>query len=189
MDLERFAVHEDELGLDYCLAFARGLTAAQVAGRLGGTEIAWVRGLAQLPAGSPFVAVAELPGGAVIVEAFRGRLLFEPANRPLSQGTSVAVVYESEHHDPAFLWVEDGEVRVSFNPDSPGYREGSEPDALLDDMVRLGFDVTDEGDENADFDEQATLRAFALAEHVTGLPLAPGMLRDLTYLSLSLPGR
>jgi hypothetical protein len=127
--------------------------------------------------------VADLPGGAVIVEVAGCRALFDDTNRPLSQGTSVAVVYETEHSDPAFLWVQDGDVRVSFDPGSAGWREGSDPDALLAELERLGFDVADE----PDYDEHAQLRALALAEYVTGLPIQVGMLRGLTYSVLSLP--
>jgi hypothetical protein len=67
----------------------------------------------------------------VIVEVAGCRALFEDTNGPLSQGTSAALVYETEHSDPAFLWAQDGEVRVSFDPGSAGWRAGSDPDALL----------------------------------------------------------
>ncbi|GAA4604312.1 hypothetical protein BJY16_004951 [Actinoplanes octamycinicus] len=186
MDLGRCDVREEELGLDHCLTFVRGLTAGEVASRLGAAETGRVRGLEQLPAGSPWLAVADLPGGAVIVEAIRGRLTFAEAYGPVSRGTSVAVVYESEHNDPAFLWVSDGEVRVSFDPGSAGWRTGREPDALLADMVELGFDLSGNGefDPDAEFDEDAEVRALALAERVTGLRLHAGMLRELTYLVL-----
>jgi hypothetical protein len=93
------------------------------------------------------------------------------------------VVYDSENNDPAFLWVEDGDVRVSFNPQAAGWREGSDPDVLLAELKRLEFDLAEE----PDYDEQAQLRVLALAERVTGLSIRAGMLRGLTYSALSLP--
>ncbi|GAA0464006.1 hypothetical protein Aca07nite_60360 [Actinoplanes capillaceus] len=107
----------------------RDLNAAQVTERLGGTEVARIIGLGRAeryryavdhPRG--FALVADLPGGAVIVEVVLCRALFKDTNGPLSRGTSVAVVRESENNDPAFLWVVDGEVRVSFSPDTAGWR-------------------------------------------------------------------
>jgi hypothetical protein len=45
MDLDRFDLREEELGLDYCLTFVRDLSASEVAQRLGGTEIVRITGL------------------------------------------------------------------------------------------------------------------------------------------------
>lgn len=185
-----FDLREEELGLEYCLSFVRERTAAQVVERLGGTEVAKITGLAReeryrdaTGQERGFALVADLPGGAMIVEVLGCRALFADTNGPLSQGTSVAVVRDAENSDPAFLWVQDGETRVSFNPDAAGWREGSDPDALLDELERLDFDLADE----PDYDEQAPLRALALAEHVTGLQIRAGMLRSLTYSAVSLP--
>lgn len=63
-----------------------------------------------------------------------------------------------------FCWIEDGDVRVTFEPLFPSHRRGSDPDALEDVMRQVGFDLSEEGDRDFTL---LTGASFALAEHLT----------------------
>ncbi|MEV4804052.1 DUF6461 domain-containing protein [Nonomuraea sp. NPDC049421] len=76
-----------------------------------------------------------------------------------------------------FHWVEDGEIRLSFDPLFPSFRHGSAPDELVETMRRAGFDLGDDIDRG--IHDKA---AFALAEHLTGVRLTPQLLEEATYL-------
>lgn len=45
--------------------------------------------------------------------------------------------------DDRFCWMEDGEPRVRFEPLFPYYRDGAEPDSLVEAMLQVGFDLRD----------------------------------------------
>ncbi|WP_433327779.1 DUF6461 domain-containing protein [Spirillospora sp. CA-294931] len=78
----------------------------------------------------------------------------------------------------SFLWVEDGDPRLSFEPLFAYQRDGSSPDALLEDMERIGF-VLDEDREDIG---PTTTAAFALAERLTGVRVTEAMISDATFL-------
>jgi Family of unknown function (DUF6461) len=77
-----------------------------------------------------------------------------------------------------FYWIEDGDVRLYFEPLDPAYREGSTPDALAEVMREVGFDLSEDG-ENVEHPMEA---AFALAEHLTGVRVTPEILEEATWL-------
>jgi hypothetical protein len=212
-DYAWFEVTAQGLSVESCLTFVKGLTAEEVTRRLGGAEVARITGLDRMeryreavtvPAeaygedgsfdfeastGREFAAVADLPGGALIVEQYGFLGTVPEVSKPLSRGASVAVVYTSENNDPSFTWAEDGDVRVTFDPYHAAWREGSRPDALLDVMQRLGFNFStaEVDDPGWVFDDKAPGRAFALAEHVTGIRLTEEVLTEPTYLAVSVP--
>jgi len=140
--------------------------------------------------GRDFAAVADVAGGALMVEQYGILGITEEVTAPLSRGTSVAVVYSNDHDDPSFRWIYDGDLRLAFDPFHAARREGSDPDALLDNMRRLGFNFSpadDPDDPNWVFDDLAPGRAFALAEHVTDVRFTEDTLTEPTFLALSVP--
>lgn len=196
-----------DLGSDVppCLTFVKDRPAGEVVRRLNGAEVARMNGLDRferywnavtVPAeaflddgsvdatahtGREFVAVGDVPGGAVLVE--QGTIgITDDVLRQLSTGTSVAVVFSSMTEESRFAWAQDGDLRVAFDPFNAGWREGSTPDALIPAMEQFGFSFSDE-----DLDDLAMERAFALAHHVTGIRLTNDALTQSTYLAVSVP--
>jgi hypothetical protein len=212
-DYAWFEVTELGLAVASCLTFVKDVPAAEVARRLGGTEIARMDGLARFEryrgavtvppqadgedeacdysasTGREFAAVCDLTGGAFMLETYSFLGVTDDVLRRLSAGTSVAVVYSTEHNDSRFVWAEDGDIRVAFDPFHAGWREGSTPDALILDLAELGFHLSDEdpGDPRWVFDDKAAQRALALAHRLTGVHLTEDTLKRPTYLALSVP--
>ncbi|MEU8820270.1 DUF6461 domain-containing protein [Actinoplanes sp. NPDC048796] len=173
-----FEITGPGLSVGSCLTFVRGRTSDEVAHALGGSVIGRIVGLDDLDEHNFSVAVTELTGGALIVEQYSQLGTDEEILETLSQGTDVATVYHSEHNDELFIWAKDGDVRVSFDFRNASWREGSEPDALLDVLRAMGFNLGPDDPDDPDyvFDEQASGRAFDLAEHVTGVRLTEAVL-------------
>ncbi|MEO3874031.1 DUF6461 domain-containing protein [Nonomuraea sp. B12E4] len=96
---------------------------------------------------------------------------------PLSAGTRLVSHSRNVNAVGYFHWVEDGEIRLSFDPLFPSFRRGSAPDELSAMMQRVGFDLGDDIDRS--IHDKA---AFALAEHLTGVKLTPQLLEESTYL-------
>ncbi|NUR96356.1 MAG: hypothetical protein HOV67_13985 [Kribbellaceae bacterium] len=80
--------------------------------------------------------------------------------------------------------MEDGQLRVRFEPLFPYHRDGSDPDSLVDVMRRVGFDLRD--DEDRDY-ENHTEATFALAEHLTGVKLTREALESADYICAKAP--
>jgi len=100
----------------------------------------------------------------------------EEAAVPLSIGTTLVSHYRNFNAGGSFLWVEDGDVRVRFDPLDPAWREGSSPDALVTVMRQVGFELgEDKGTENP------AEASFALAEYLTGVRVTAGLLEDSAY--------
>ncbi|WP_143235237.1 DUF6461 domain-containing protein [Paractinoplanes atraurantiacus] len=113
------------------------------------------------------MAVTQLTGGALIVEQYSQLGTDEEILETLSQGTDVATVYHSENNDELFIWSKDGEIRASFDFRHASWREGSDPDYVLD--------------------EEASGRAFDLAEHVTGIRLTEAVLTTSNFSIVRVP--
>ncbi|MET8862014.1 DUF6461 domain-containing protein [Nonomuraea sp. NPDC004580] len=96
---------------------------------------------------------------------------------PLSAGTRLVSHSRNVNAVGCFHWVEDGEIRLSFDPLFPSLRHGSAPDELVETMRQVGFDLGDDIDRG--IHDKA---AFALAEHLTGVKLTPQSLEGSTYL-------
>ncbi|MFJ3667211.1 DUF6461 domain-containing protein [Streptomyces sp. NPDC090106] len=99
----------------------------------------------------------------------------------LSQGGRV-VTHSTNGGKPIHLfhWIEDGELRTTF--EGSWSRNGSTPDELVPLLREVGFPLTSEGeyDENApDVDEKAAV--LALAERLTGIRVTESFLRDAVY--------
>jgi hypothetical protein len=84
--------------------------------------------------------------------------------------------YDSANGVNHFFWVEDGTVKLHFEPLFPARRNGTDPDGLVDVMHDIGFEF----DGDADFD-LCTEASFALAEHLTHVRLTPELLEFATF--------
>ncbi|MFD0852608.1 DUF6461 domain-containing protein, partial [Actinomadura adrarensis] len=119
------------------------------------------------------VAVTEAGGDwALAVEANGYLGVTEDAIVPLSAGTRLVSHFCNVNALDRFCWVEDGEIRTTFEPLFPSHREGTAPDELLKPMRAAGFNLEGSNAENAPFS------AFALAEHLTGVRVTAKLLRE-----------
>jgi hypothetical protein len=181
----------------YCLTLARGLAPAEFLARLGARPEAPRTGITalyvpsfdvwadneQIAAGQPFslfIGVTAVPGDggdwALGVE-INGYLGVTPhAIVPLSAGTRLVSHYRNVNAGDRFYWVEDGDIRLCFEPLEPAYREGRTPDALVDIMQEVGFDLQ----RDAELDHPAEA-AFALAERLTGVRVTMDLLGESIY--------
>jgi hypothetical protein len=186
----------DGLAQAYCLTLARGLTPAQFLERLGARIAAPSRSGAELSLPS-FETWDTYQGHALFIRAtavsgadaawalgleVNGFLGVTPAAIvPLSAGSTVVSHHLDVEAADDFYWVEDGDIRLYFQPGSPAWREGSTPDALTDEMRLAGFDLREDADYEADHDV-STAAAFALAEQLSGVRLTPALLNESVYL-------
>ncbi|HWD78252.1 MAG TPA: DUF6461 domain-containing protein [Kribbella sp.] len=183
----------------YCLTLVRGLDATEALRRIEGEPGQLVSGL---PAFVDFaqrnfpwsgasdqrfcVGATELQGWTLLLESNGFLGVTTEVIQPLSDGTRVVSHYRNVDAEDRFCWMEDGELRVRFEPLFPYHRDGSEPDSLVDVMLQVGFDLRD--DEDRDY-ENHTEAAFALAEHLTGVKLTRETLESADYLCAKAPLR
>jgi hypothetical protein len=184
-----FEITGPGLSVESCLTFVKDRTGAEVARALGGAVIGRITGLDDLSEQTFSVAVTQLTGGALIVEQYSQLGTAEEILETLSRGTDVATVYHSESNDELFIWTKDGEIRVSFDFRNASWREGSGPDALLDVLRSMGFNLGPDDPDDPDyvFDEKASGRAFDLAEHVTGIRLTEAVLTTSNFSVVRVP--
>ncbi|MFG1959835.1 DUF6461 domain-containing protein [Nonomuraea sp. NPDC049028] len=183
----------------YCLTLIRGLRPQDVVARLD----ARTEGFPLMSFGDLDSAAYSGPGrygawdgrffGAVAVEDWC--LIVEPGGtmgvtqeiiKPLSAGTRLVSHSRNVNAVSYFYWVEDGEIRLSFEPDIPGYRYGGDPDGLVGVMRQVGFDLEDgvqaPGGAVAEGIAAGTGAVFALAEYLTEIKLTAQLLEESTYL-------
>lgn len=165
------------LGEIFCLTFIRGIDPAEALRRLGAlpdtvAPRTWsdIGALHNFDAGYPEMASA-LPLGTwtVVFEpnGFNGSHL----TTTLSRGTEAVSVLRHDYASPAFTYAVNGELITHFDPTSPDYRYGTDPDRLLTQMHEAGF-TTEDGD---------TTRSLRLTEQLTGvLPTYEALTGPLT---------
>jgi hypothetical protein len=174
----------------YCLTLARGLAPGEFLSRIGarpGPARTGVDGLFaawsyrdRFPDAGLMIGVTVVPGRdadwalGVEVNGFLG--VTPEVLVPLSAGTRAVSHYASEGVS-WFYWAENGGIRLRFQPADAGSREGTGPDALVDTMQEVGFDLSEDG-ANLDHSDAA---AFALAERLTGVRVTPDLLEQATY--------
>jgi hypothetical protein len=175
----------------YCLTLACGLTPAGFLARIGARAEATRIGLDALREPSDevwdehlgqslFIGVTTVPGDrgtwalGVEINGYLG--VTEEVIVSASQGTRIVSHFRNIERVDRFYWVEDGDIRLYFQPLEAAYREGSTPDAVVGIMREVGFDLREDGDI-----EQHTAAAFALAEHLTGVRVTPELLEESTY--------
>ncbi|KAB8195690.1 hypothetical protein FH608_009220 [Nonomuraea phyllanthi] len=137
-----------------------------------------------------FLGAAALADWCLVVEPGGAMGVNQDLIRPLSQGTRL--VSHSNNNANAtgyFYWLEDGEIRLGFEPLFPTMRFGSDPDGSVMAMRRAGFDLGD-GDRFGTAASEAARAgtAFALAEHLTGVKLTAHLLETSVYLCAVAPG-
>lgn len=179
------------LAESYCLTLARGLTPTEFLTRIGaqpeqvrtGVEVLFEPSMDlwgqsdgdRLLMG---VTTAQSADGewALGVE-FNGFLgVTEELIVPLSAGTRLVSHYRNVEALGHFYWLEAEDIRLDFEPLFASDRAGSTPDALVDVMCEVGFDLSDDGG-----NMQPTEAAFALAEYLTGVRVTPELLEQATY--------
>lgn len=183
------------MSLGYCLTFIRELTPDEVLDRWGVRQREHIQGalpIAERAAetwdsvGSRelFVAVTPADGWSVMFEwnGFAGVTQWIMA--PVSAGTSTVSHYLNALGVSHFMWLEDGEVVLSFEPLFPFRRLGSRADDLGPEMVEAGFDLR-EGPERT-FDNP-TGTAFALAERITNVRVTPSFLEGAIFVGARIP--
>jgi hypothetical protein len=65
----------------------------------------------------------------------------EAAVVPLSFGTRLVSHFRNVNAVDHFYWIENGDIRLDFEPLFPADRFGSDPDGLVDVMRQVGFDL------------------------------------------------
>ncbi|GGL06706.1 hypothetical protein Sme01_66980 [Sphaerisporangium melleum] len=183
--------HGWELGDVWCLTFVRGIEEAEALRRFGAHEES-IRPLSyrELTDEGLFphtVLAGRLDGWAAIIERNGSEAMQVDVLRALSAQTELVIVLRHDHANDLFAYAVDGEVLTSFDPRKPGWRDGSDPDRLLDAMREVGFDPThvpgnhllhDESDENeeSNIDRPAVDGALMLAARLTGVVLSQSVL-------------
>jgi hypothetical protein len=175
----------------YCLTLARGLTADEFLARIGAQPELTRTGVEGLFEPSMdlwreydgdqlligVTTVSGDDGDWALGMEFNSYLgVTEELITPLSAGTGLVSHSRNIEALSHFYWIEDGDIRLSFEPLFASDREGSTPDALTDVMRRVGFDVSEQGR-----NEHYTEAAFALGEHLTGVRVTPELLEGATY--------
>jgi Family of unknown function (DUF6461) len=167
----------------YCITLVSGLPPEEVLRRFGATEQAPIAGVADLVAAAfaawdrsdgfqLFLAATAVGDWTLMVEPNGFLGITESAVVPLSRGRRVVSHFRNVNAVDHFYWIEDGTVRLTFEPLFAHRRDGSDPDALVDVMEQVGFDVRSGGPDGH------TAAAFALAEYLTGVRLTPQLLES-----------
>ncbi|MEU2611360.1 DUF6461 domain-containing protein [Micromonospora sp. NPDC007271] len=183
----------------YCLTLVNGLTPSGLLDRLGAREECRVTGAEELlePAhqaweehqgDGSFVGATAVGDWTLAVEpnGYLGTL--DEAIVPLSKGTRLVSHFRNVNAVDHFFWLDDGELRLHFEPLFPTARDGSDPDSLVEVMRQVGFDLREEDDASYELHTEA---AFALAEYLTAVRLTPEFLETATYVCgiAPVPGR
>jgi hypothetical protein len=198
-DYTWFSQRYPGLAQAFCFTLVRGLTPTELLHRLGAREQIRLTGVDELVepaygawdahAGDQlFLGVTAAGGWALAVEPNGYLGITEAAVVPLSVGTRLVSHFRNVNAVDHFYWIENGDIRLDFEPLFPADRFGSDPDGLADMMRQVGFDLR--ADEDRSF-ELHTEAAFALAEYLTGVRLTPELLDSATFLcgTAPLPGR
>jgi hypothetical protein len=179
----------------YCITLVRGIAPEEVLRRLGAPEarrITGVDGLTEaafaawdLYEGDQLFLGATAVGDWTLVVEPNGFLgIIEAAVVPLSRGTRLVSHFRNVEAVDHFYWIEDGTIRLTFEPLFADRRDGSDPDGLVEIMELVGFDLRPADDRNGDLHTEAT---FALAEHLTGVRLTPHLLESATFVCGTAP--
>ncbi|MEV2278704.1 DUF6461 domain-containing protein [Nocardiopsis sp. NPDC049922] len=176
----------------YCVTLVRALAPSEVLRRLRGrpepsltgvdavTEAAYEH---QERTGEQLLAMAGIGDHTLVVEANGYLGVTEERALPASAGTTWVSHFVNINAVDAFLWAEDTDSRLWFEPMFPDSRWGTTPDVVLGTMRRVGFDLGEDEPEEV----LSVPASFALAEHLTGVALTPEFLRETTFTCGSAP--
>jgi hypothetical protein len=174
-----------------CLTLVRGLAPGEFLGRLDaqpdrdriGVETLFEPSMKlwdSYPDSGLLIGVATVRGdggGWSLGVEFNGYLgVTEEVIVRLSAGTRAVSYYRHNEAVDRFCWAEDRQIRLAFSPFDPLDRNGSTPDALLDTMRAVGFDLSEEGE-----DEHYPEATLALAERLTGVRITPELLEEASF--------
>ncbi len=174
----------------YCLTFVRALPPCEVLDRLHVQDRVRIQGAGAIiePASDAwvahegrqlFVAVTQADGWSVMFEENGFIGVTRSLMAAVSKGTSTVGHFRNVNAFDQFLWLEDGEVALYFEPLFPSRREGTRADEVVPEMRSAGFDLR-EGEERTF--EGHTAAAFALAERITGVRVTPELLDAATFV-------
>lgn len=181
-----------DLAEAYCLTLVRGLTPADLLSRIGARPEPGLTRLdamfepslrlwdADAPASGRelLIGVTTVPGSdwALGIESNGFLGVTEEVTVPLSAGSTVVSHYRNFNAGGSFYWIQDGEIRLHFDPIDPTWREGTSPDALVAVMRQVGFDLDEDGET-----EHPAEASLALAEYLTGVRVTAELLEESTY--------
>ncbi|GAB2827015.1 hypothetical protein GCM10022221_26470 [Actinocorallia aurea] len=175
---------------DYCLTLVRGISAEEFLRRIGarvGPEVTGLEELREETSERPGmgIGVTEVAGWAVGFETCGLIGVSAEYNVPLSAGTRLVADFRNVNAVARFVWREDGDLRLEFDPADPVARHGSDPDALRDVMTAAGFALDGTAADPDDIwgDEDRETDLDAVIEHLTGLRITSQHLRRATYLT------
>ncbi|WP_062217393.1 DUF6461 domain-containing protein [Streptomyces sp. NBRC 109706] len=171
-----------DLAEAYCFTLARGPSPAELLSRLDARPAPSLPGIAavvEAPAQQrrQLVAMTTVGAWTLLIEPNGYLGVTEDRALPASTGASWVSHFSNVNGVGTFLWAEDQDLRLCFDPMFPTDRWGRTPDELLDTMRRIGFHLDDE-DPDPDLSAPA---AFALAEHLTGIAITPTLLHTTTF--------
>ncbi|OEU88264.1 hypothetical protein DB35_18005 [Streptomyces abyssalis] len=133
-------------------------------------------------AGGQYVGVLEAGEWSVAVELSGWEATLPDVAERLSHACEMVAVTRHDYAEHDFVYAVDGSFVTGFNAHTPGYRFGSDPEALNSRIRAIGVDP--EQDEMCLDDPIAT--SFALAAEITGVVFAPDTLeRPLLVGSVS----
>ncbi|MFD9793725.1 DUF6461 domain-containing protein [Streptomyces sp. NPDC059070] len=127
-----------------------------------------------------FIAITTAGDWTLLIEPVGYLGVTEERALPASAGTRWISHFVNINGLGSFLWAEDATERLTFEPGMPDRRWGTTPDAVLEAMHHCGFQFWDETSDTAE--HLAAEAAFALAEHLTGVPITPELLQDTTFI-------
>jgi hypothetical protein len=187
-----------DLAEAYCFTVVHGVPPEQVLSRFGATEQSRLTGVRELM-GPAFTAWDEHEGDLLFLGATAvgdWTLVVEPngflgvteaAIVPLSRGTRLVSHFRNVNAVDYFFWVDDGTIRLHFEPLFPTRRDGTHADGLLDVMERIGFDLQSTDGLEVDRHSHPGECAFALAEYLTGVRITPELLESAPFVCGTAP--
>ncbi len=184
---------DTQLSYAYCLTMVEAVDPAEALRRIDARPTEQVSGLSafltfadrsfprRYPDGDGRygIGATQLDGWTLLLEWIGILGISMPVLLPLSEGTRVLSHYSNVDGEDWFYWLEDGDLRLRFEPFLADRREGSDPDGLVDVMEQVGFDLRPLNERDPSL---RTPAAFALAEHLTGIRITQELLDSSTYL-------
>ncbi|WP_436776437.1 DUF6461 domain-containing protein [Yinghuangia sp. YIM S09857] len=177
-----------ELAEACCITLVDGAGPEELIGRLGDASLPGLTGTSAITDTAfelldesndqdQLLALTRVGAWTLVIEPNGYLGVTEDRGLPASAGTRWISHFVNINGVDTFLWAEDGNLRLAFEPTFPESRWGSDPDGHLDAMRAVGFDFALEPP-----DDYAPAQAcFAFAEHLTGVALTADTFRDTTF--------
>lgn len=188
-DFRWFGKEFESLGVAYCFSYLRGVSADEALSRFGVTSRRLTLTLDELEERAyeemgpdcsySYPGALELDGWTLLVEP-NGWVGTSGVGERASTGSELITHFVNVNSVSRFGWVVDGDLRVGFEMLLPQDREGSRPDALVNQMRAAGFDP--DGDDDTEVDDLWQEAGFALAADLTGVELTAQLLTSATFL-------